>query len=340
MKMLHFGAGKIGRGLIFPFFRRQHDITLADRNTGLVRAIQENKGYRLIELDYDEQYITNIANPPIRNFSELSGITDLDVITTSVITSNLVEIAPYICEIARNNKRPLYVIPMENSLEAADILKRELVSSLRDIDGIYFLGSVIDRIVHAIKNEFDVECEKYYSVKIENRHGFGDLLKDESDLVENIHEEFDKKFLLVNGIHACAAYLGYLRGHEYICDVMNDESIRRKLDRISECYMQYLISVYGCQEDDLARYINNSLIRFANPSIKDPLSRVGRNLLIKLSPNDRIYRPLLFNKHNRMNYEPLEEVVDAAKYFKIANDYEDYLLYVNKVKSGAILMER
>ena len=41
-------------------------------------------------------------------------------------------------------------------------------------------------------------------------------------MTKNIRREFDKKFLLVNGLHACAAYLGYRRGHQYICDVMGD----------------------------------------------------------------------------------------------------------------------
>jgi len=337
MKILHFGAGKIGRGLIFPFFREQHDITLADRNVELVRSIRENKGYSIIELDYERQRIITYADPPIRTFAELSDIHDLDVITTSVIVSNLAAIAPYIGDIAKNNKRPLYIIPMENSLEAVEILKRELVSILHNIDGIYFLGSVIDRIVPSTKNALDIECEKYFSVKIENRHGFGELLKDESVLTENIYKEFDKKFLLVNGLHACAAYLGYLRGHENICDVMEDKIVRSKLDQLGECYMQYLMSVYGFREEELIPYFNNTLLRFSNPAIKDPLSRVGRNLLIKLSPTDRIYRPLLFNKRNGLNYKPLEEIVIAARDFKIANDYDRYLLYLHDLEPSEML---
>ena len=337
MKILHFGAGKIGRGLVFPFFREQHDITLADRNTELVRSIRENRGYNVIELDYERQCIITIPDPPIRTFTELLDLHDMDVITTSVIVSNLVAIAPYIGDIAKNNKRPLYIIPMENSLEAVDILKRELLSTLHDLDGIYFLGSVIDRIVPATKNALDIECEKYYSIKIENCNGFGELLKDESVLSENIYKEFDKKFLLVNGLHACAAYLGYLRGHEYICDVMEDKIARSKLDRLGECYIQYLMSVYGFKEDELIPYFNNTLVRFANPSIKDPLGRVGRNLLIKLSPTDRIYRPLLFNKRNGLNYKPLEEIVEAAREFKIANDYDQYLLYLHDREPSEML---
>jgi mannitol-1-phosphate 5-dehydrogenase len=330
MKILHFGAGSIGRGLIYPFFRGSHDITLVDRNVDLIRAIKDNHGYRVIERDYGRQSIRTFVDPPIVSYAELSSIQDVDVITTSVIVKNLVQIAPYIREIAKNNKRPLYIIPMENSPEAVSILRSEITSNLTDSDDIYFLGSVIDRIVPGIKNVLDVECESYLSIKIENRHHIGSLLKDDAVLADNIGQEFDKKFLLVNGLHACAAYLGYPRGHAYICDVMKDAAIRQKLELVGECYIQYLGSHYEFSAAALASYCNKSLDRFANPSLKDPLSRVGRNLLLKLSADERICRPLLFNKGKGLSYKPLEEVVDAAQHFTIANDYEDYVRYLEK----------
>jgi mannitol-1-phosphate 5-dehydrogenase len=225
---------------------------------------------------------------------------------------------------------------MENSLEAASILRRELGNRIGNTDGIFFLGSVIDRIVPVAANGLDIECEKYCSITIENSPGFGDLAKEESLLTDHIKREFDKKFLLVNGLHASAAYLGYLRGHEHIRDVMADAVVRRKLERIGGCYIQYLIGVYGYREDELIPYFNNTLRRFSNPFIKDSLSRVGRNLLIKLAPTDRIIRPLLFNKSNGLHYAPLEEVVEAARHFTIANDYEQYLPYLNELKPEAV----
>ena len=36
-------------------------------------------------------------------------------------------------------------------------------------------------------------------------------------------------------------------------------------------------------------------------------------------------RPLLFNKNNGLEHAPLEEVVEAAGHFRIANDYDLYL---------------
>lgn len=337
MKILHFGAGKIGRGLIFPFFSERHEVILADRNKELAQAIRDNNGYRLIELDYDGKQIKNIINPPIRSSSEIADIHDADAITTAVLVSNLAGIAPLVAEVARNNKRPLYIIPMENSPDAAAILRREVGGRLENTDGVFFPGSVIDRIVPAAANGLDIECEKYCSIIIENCPGFGDLVNEESLLTDNMKREFDKKFLLVNGLHASAAYLGYLRGHEHIRDVMADAVMRRKLEMIGECYIQYLVSVYGYREDELIPYFYNTLRRFSNPLIKDSLSRVGRNLLIKLAPTDRIIRPLLFNKRNGLDYAPLEEVVDAAGHFTIANDYEQYLSCLNELKPEAVV---
>lgn len=325
MKILHFGAGKIGRGLVFPFFSERHEVTLADRSESLVRAIRENNGYRIIEHDHGSRSVRHVVGPRIIPFSELASVRDVDMISTAVLVSNLVHVAPLIMEVARNNKRPLYIVPMENAAEATDILRREFMKSTQSTEGIFFLRSVIDRIVPAGPHALDIECEKYRSILIEHCDGFGALCSRDGFLTDRIEREFDKKFLLVNGVHACAAYLGHRRGHGYICDVMGDNVLRRKLNRIGTCYIEYLRQVYGFREHDLIDYFNTSLLRFSNPSIKDPLSRVGRNLLIKLSPEDRIMRPLLFNKRRGFDYTPLEEVVEAAGHFSIANDYELYM---------------
>ena len=325
MKILHIGAGKIGRGLILPHLGERHEVTVADRNWNLVQSIKANHGYNVIELDCGGPYITKIPDPQIVSFTELDALHDVDAITTAVLVSNLPHIAPMVRTIALRNKRPFYIIPMENSIEAPAILKRELAAIMPDLEGIFVLGSVIDRIVPALRNELDVECERYSLIKIEDADGFGQAARDERLVTKNIRREFDKKFLLVNGLHACAAYLGYQRGHQYICDVMGDPVVRGKLELIGRCYIRYLMQVYGYREDELTGCVGTSLMRFSNPYIKDPLGRVGGNLLVKLSPTDRIMRPLLFNKNNGLEHAPLEEVVEAAGHFRIANDYDLYL---------------
>lgn len=332
MRILHFGAGKIGRGLIYPFFKENHDITLVDSNVDLVQSIKDNNGYSLIEIDYESQTVIKIVNPSIVPIAELGQINEIDAITTSVLVSNLADVTPYICEVAQRNKRPLYIIPMENSFAATDTLMQGVKNGLENSDGIFFLGSVIDRIVPATRNILEIECEKYYSIKIQNQYSFGDVLNEEGVLTDDIQKEFDKKFIIVNGLHACAAYLGYLNGHEYICDVMKDEMIRPKLKLIGECYIQYLTSVYNFRQDELITYLDSTFYRFSNPRIMDPLSRVGNNLLIKLSPGDRILRPLLYNRSKGLSYAPLIEVANAAKLFKIASDYKEYLSYLNDRK--------
>lgn len=330
MKILHFGAGKIGRGLVFPFFSGRHEVILADRNENLVRAIRKNNGYRIIEHDNGSSAVRFVAGPKIISFSELGTVRDVDMITTAVLESNLVHIAPMILSVAKSSKRPLYIVPMENSVKATNILRREFMKSTVPSAGIFFLKSVIDRIVPAVTGDFDIECERYRTILIEHNDGLEKLCGNDGFLTRGIDREFDKKFLLVNGVHACAAYLGFVRGHEFICDAVADSETRQKLDRIGSCYIEYLHRVYGFSLRALVEYFNLSLMRFSNPGIRDPLSRVGRNRLIKLAPGDRIVRPLLYNKDQGLEYEPLAEVVEAASRFTIASDYEQYLSFVNR----------
>lgn len=325
MKILHFGAGKIGRGLIFPAFYEKHEVVLIDSNVDLVRLIRKNHGYKIIELESGSKNIIHIKDPNIQSYCDYKAQYNYDIITTSVIPKNIPEILPKIVDILLNNKRPLYIIPMENTHDAKNMIKLELEKQNVDLSEVHFLGSVIDRIVPVIYNELVIICEKYYSVIIENRNEFGKFFNSKNNLTDNYNKEFDKKLLLVNGLHACLAYLGHIEKYSYTHEAMKDNNIYRKLISIGECYIQYLVSNYLFDNIELEQYLKNSLKRFSNSSIKDPLSRVGRNLLIKMSNNERIIRPYLYNRKYGLKCKPLEEVIIATKYFDIANDYEDYI---------------
>lgn len=325
MKILHFGAGKIGRGLIFPAFYEKHEVVLIDSNVDLVRLIRKNNGYKIIELESGLKNVIHIKDPNIQSYQDYKVQHDYDVITTSVFPKSMPQILPKIIDILKNNKRPLYIIPMENTQDAKNIIRLELEKYNVDLNGVHFLGSVIDRIVPVIYKELVIICEKYYSVIIENSNGFGIYFGSNNNLTDNYNKEFDKKLLLVNGLHACLAYLGHIEKYSYTHEAMKDNNIYKKLILIGECYIQYLVSNYRFDNIELEKYLENSLKRFSNSSIKDPLSRVGRNLLIKMSNNERIIRPYLYNRKYGLKYKPLEEAIVATKYFDIANDYEEYI---------------
>jgi mannitol-1-phosphate 5-dehydrogenase len=323
MRILHFGGGRIGMGLIVPLFYGGNDLILVDRKQEHISKLA-NSGYNLIETVNDKKNICHIQDFKPIIYSELENIREIDIITTSVIEHNLPDITPYIADLIKKKSRRIYIIPMENSFDSTAIIKSHLKNHISNFDDVYFLRSVIDRIVPGFTETGDVICEPYSQIKVERRHSISDLLPG-SMLCDRIEFEFEKKLFIVNGLHACAAYLGYKKNLNYIHECINDREVRKKLTDIGNCYAQYLGSIYNMPAREFDKDIVDTLDRFSNYSILDPLERVGRNLLIKLSDNGRILKPLIYNKENGLMYAPLQEVVVAAKRFSIANDYDDYL---------------
>lgn len=330
MRILHLGAGRIGLGLIVPFFSVDNDIVVVDRNTKKVASIESNGGYNLHTLWYGNETIKFINDFSITTYENYKFDQNIDLITTSVIVKNLPDIAPFIKDVISRNVGHIYIATMENSFEAPGILDEELQKIGADHNRYTLLNSVIDKIVPEYDGKLNVYGEPFSHVKINEHPGFSLISQNQQILSKNIKLEAEKKLLLVNGLHASAAYLGYLNGNQLISEVVNSKSGYEALRNVGFCYIDYLNDLYGCEISLLQDMVSKSLERFGNYSIKDPLERVGRNLMIKLSANERIRRPMEYNKSRGLRYKALEEVIEAAAHFKIGNDFSEYSNFLTK----------
>lgn len=100
---VHFGAGKIGRGFIAELLHDSgYRIVFADVVDALVDLINEEHKYSLflIDNDYEEKVIDNIiAYSTIKTPEKvIEEILDAEVITTSVMATNLPKIAPLLAK--------------------------------------------------------------------------------------------------------------------------------------------------------------------------------------------------------------------------------------------------
>ncbi len=154
---------------------------------------------------------------------------------------------------------------------------------------VAFPNSMVDRITPSTTDEhradlarrFGVEdawpvvCEPWTQWVLEDRFGSGrPPLEDVGvQMVDDVEPYELMKLRLLNGSHQAMAYLGTLAGHTYMHDVCQDPLFRRFLHAyMDEEATPTLAPVPGI---DLDSYKADLIGRFATPTMRDPLARLG-----------------------------------------------------------------
>lgn len=97
-----------------------------------------------------------------------------------------------------------------------------------------------------------------------------------------------RKLYIHNAAHAVLGYLGYRRGHIYGYEALDDPWIRARLDEGLEAVSRSLTAAYDFEPVGLLEHIDYLLIRLANRALADPCTRLARDPLRKLAPDDRL----------------------------------------------------
>jgi mannitol-1-phosphate 5-dehydrogenase len=93
------------------------------------------------------------------------------------------------------------------------------------------------------------------------------------------------KFLSFGAGHAMCAYLGILRGHGYIHEAAEDPLLRPLIQRSLQTSRRSFLSVEEASGEEVARTIEWILTRYGDAGLDDPLTRVARDPIRKLSPD-------------------------------------------------------
>lgn len=309
-KAVHFGAGKIGRGFIAELlFDSGYEIIFADVVQEMVEQINQTHSYRLfrIEQDYEEKLITNVsALSSIHQQSEIiEAILEAEVVTTSVMATNLPKIAPLLARALRrrceSGKEKLTVMACENAIMGTDILKKAMADTgliteeMLDAAGVY-PNTAVDRIVfdgiHDGKE--GIEIGEAYELAIE-RNKLIDPSKEPiagAEYVDNLEMVLQRKIYMINCGHALCGYIGQQHGYEIVQDALRDPVIQAEVTAAVMESAAALERKYGYTHEELERYMNIMMLkRFLTPGLSDPIARVAREPIRKISPNDRIMGP-------------------------------------------------
>lgn len=309
-KAIQFGAGNIGRGFIGALLEEAgYHVVFADVNKEIIHKINEDKCYtvHIMDVQCSEMKITNISGIDSTTDAVLDEIKQAQMITTAVGLTILPRIAPTIAKGISLRQQSgvdsyLNIIACENAIKASSQLKEAVYGQLDDATKQYadkyvgFPDCSVDRIVPPVKSEnfIDVVVENYYEWNVEQAAFKGEIPAIKGmNLADNLMAYIERKLFTLNTGHCITSYLGFLKGYATIDESIADEKIYNIVKSAMTESGNGLIKKYGFDKEAHMKYIDKIIGRFKNPYLKDDVARVGREPIRKLSPSDRLIKPLI-----------------------------------------------
>ena len=310
MKAVQFGAGNIGRGFLGQlYFETGYETTFVDVVPEIVEGLKQRGAYPLRIVGEDSHTLT-IGNVTAVHGSDVEtaaqALAEADLASTAVGVNVLPRVAPTIARgLARRFEgqaaRPLNIIVCENMIDAGPFLREEVRKHMplhfhEALDAhVGFVEASIGRMVPLMTDSLRAEdplmvCVEEYCELPVDANGFrGPIpLLEHMAPRPNFKAYVERKLFVHNAGHATAAYLGYLRRHEYIWQAISDDKVRAEADSAMAETCAGLVAKHGLAPQDLKAHWDDLVRRFKNKALGDQVVRVANDPLRKLGPKDRL----------------------------------------------------
>ena len=339
MKLVLFGAGKIGRSFIGQLFSRSgYEVVFIDKDCRLIEALNTQHAYKVFICDEKPETIVieNVRGVYVEDRKQVvAEIATADVMAVSIGKNGLPAIIPIVAEgfLKREKEvsgRALDIILAEN-MRNADIffyheLKKILPPGYPLDERVGLVETSIGKMAPIVERPVDgnllsVSAEAYNTLIVDKK-GFLNKVPEVKGMEakENMKAWVDRKLFIHNFGHAAVAYMGYLLHPEYVYvwETLEDEAVKGFAQDAMQQSAIVLQHLYPGEFTDvqLLEHSNDLLRRFANRWLGDTVFRVGCDLYRKLSPDDRIVIPLLGAYHNGLPCDKIVQALLAALQFK------------------------
>lgn len=329
-KIIHFGSGNIGRGLVGQLCQESKvDFTFVDLSKDLVDKINQEKKYTITCLPSNKKI--EIINCKAINLNDkeklVEEISNADILSTSIGVNHLASLVDIINESLkiRTKTNKLILACFENGFKASKTLYDAVIEKDASFSNkLDYINIVVDRLVpNKTDQSLDVNVEDFYSVWYQkNNDDINWPLEDVTTKVDGDYQDFfNKKFYGVNGLHFSIAMIGYQYNKKYINETINDVLCNQKIkDLIEEMHLA-IANLTHQKLQDIKEYLLKNVERFANKYLLDEVVRVARNAKQKISENERLLPLLNWLKNNNKSHNNLEEIIQIAnKYIKENNE--------------------
>lgn len=339
---VHFGAGNIGRGFIGQlYWESGFRTTFIDVNETVVGLLQSRGSYP-IHLVSETTEVIPVDNVTAIHGGDLEAVSDAlavaTIASTAVGSQILPRIAPAIARgiekrFAQADAAPLNIIICENLLRGDEVLREAVRSHLapewhETLDTkVGFVEASIGRMVPRMteaqlaQDPLLVCVEPYCELPLA-----GDSFKGEMPPIKhakpysNFGAYVERKIFVHNMSHAATAYLGYLQGHTYIYEAIQDPKVRPVVEAALEESCLGLSRKHGLDKVALDAFATDLIHRYQNKALADQVARVGGDLKRKLGPNDRLIATANMCLAQDVTPTALVEVIGAALHFDAPDD--------------------
>jgi mannitol-1-phosphate 5-dehydrogenase len=219
---------------------------------------------------------------------------------------------------------PLDIIVCENMSDGGKHLKNLVLegSSNKEYieENVGFVSASVGRMV-PVSESTGIVVEAYNELPVDK-----DALKTDISGIYNIVPvspfaiEKYKKYFMHNMSHAIVAYLGFIKGYEYIWQAISDDYIKNISELALKESIQAITKYFGKDEKELSLYASDLLKRYENKYLGDTILRVGRDPVRKLGKDDRLVGAAYFCMENDIIPEHILYGIAAALYFNVSDD--------------------
>lgn len=348
MKVVHFGAGNIGRGFIGELLHDSgYEIVFLDVSEDMVREINATHSYelRLIDHNYEAKIIDQVSAVSMQDEDKaVKEILEADLITTSVWANNLNKIAPLLVKgiKARNmaKKKKINIMACENAIMATMILKKAMMEcgiSESELDqAACYPSTAVDRIVVGEKKDGKsiVNIADYNELVIEQNHLVNpdDLPIKGAKYTDNLEKYLKRKLYIVNCGHAWAGYMGYIHGYTSAREVFLTPEFVVGIRGAMQEAASYIEKKYAFSKQEMQEYVDFAIKRYQAKGVDYQILMVTRSPIRKLGANDRMVGPCLGCQEYGLPNEHLLKGIAMILLFDNENDAEAAALqeYIQK----------
>lgn len=338
--LLQFGAGNIGRSFVAQLFSAAgYDVIFVDVVDELVNALNARGRYRVMIRDVEsrEIWVERVRAVHGKNLEAVAdALAEADIAATAVGPNALPFLYPGIAKglqlrHERYGLKPIDIILAENLRNAAGIvregLRKQLSPDFPLDDMVGLVETSIGKMVPIMTEEQKAEdllwvFAEAYNTLILDEVAFHNPIPAVPGLSpkRNMAAYVERKLFIHNLGHAAVAYLGFLYDPTltYIWQAVAVPSVREAAEAAMWESAQALIAAYPGEftEENQRAHIDDLLRRFGNRALGDTIFRVGRDLLRKLSREDRIIGAMLFDQAHGIPFTATARVAAAACEFR------------------------
>ena len=309
--VLIVGAGKIARGYVGHLVALAgHPITFVDVNEALVRLINERGGYQVHILGSPEKSmrVKNIQALHTGDAGVAQAVAETGLVFVSVGGPNLpavgAALAAGISARRRAGGRKLNIVCCENWRKPAEVLREALAAQLGDEDRAYLAERVGIAEATVLRSSIEpteaqraadplaVQAQDYWELQID-AEALVEPLPEVMGLqpVEGFHAALERKLFTYNAGNAVIGYLGMRRGHQFLHEAATDPLILEAARGVYEESGAAICAKHGYTREEQAAFAAQSLRKYQDPKIADPVERQVRDPIRKLSRYDRLIGP-------------------------------------------------